>query len=100
MKQSVNGSELTYEPQEQAPSQCRTSPEVSAQHHIGKWGRMHKACLEEVHPDLYWQIPVTVESSAYDKEIKNNVTGSLQTRIRSLFETSVVVLVMDCILFT
>ena len=34
--------------------------------------------------DLYWQIPITVESSAYDKEIKDNVTGSLQTRIRSL----------------
>ncbi len=34
--------------------------------------------------DLYWQIPITVEGSAYDKEIKNNVTGSLQTRIRSL----------------
>ena len=34
--------------------------------------------------DLYWQIPLTVEKSAYDKEIKDNVTGSLQTRVRSL----------------
>ena len=34
--------------------------------------------------DLYWQIPRTVENSAYDKEIKDNVTGSLQTRVRSL----------------
>ena len=56
MKQSVNGSELTYEPQEQLPSQCRTSPESSTQHHIGRWGRMHKAYLKEVHPDLYRQL--------------------------------------------
>ena len=56
MKQSVNGSELTYEPQKQTLSHCRTSLEVSAQHHIGKWGRMHKAYLEEVHPDLYRQL--------------------------------------------
>ena len=34
--------------------------------------------------DLYWQIPLTVEKSAYDKEIRDNVTGSLQTRVRSL----------------
>ena len=56
MKQSVNGSELTYEPQKQTLSHCRTSPEASAQHHIGKWGRMHKAYLEEAHPDLYRQL--------------------------------------------
>ncbi|MBR6953524.1 MAG: TnpV protein [Clostridia bacterium] len=56
MQQSVNGSEFAYKPQEQAPSQCRTSPEVSAQHHIGKWGRMHRAYLEEGHPDLYRQL--------------------------------------------
>ena len=56
MKQSVNGSEFAYKPQEQTLSHCRTSPEVSAQHHIGKWGRMHKAYLEEVHPDLYRQL--------------------------------------------
>ncbi len=34
--------------------------------------------------DLYWQIPVTVEKTAYDKEIRDNVTGALQTRVRSL----------------
>ena len=34
--------------------------------------------------DLYWQIPLTVEKTAYDKEIKDNVTGALQTRVRSL----------------
>ena len=56
MKQSVNGSEFAYKPQEQTLSHCRTSLEVSAQHHIGKLGRMHRAYLEEGHPDLYRQL--------------------------------------------
>ncbi|MBR4067709.1 MAG: ATP-binding protein [Clostridia bacterium] len=34
--------------------------------------------------DLYWQIPITVEGTAYDKEIRDNVTGALQTRVKSL----------------
>lgn len=34
--------------------------------------------------DLYWQIPETVSRTAYDKEIKDNVTGALQTRVHSL----------------
>lgn len=34
--------------------------------------------------DLYWQIPITVAGTAYDKEIRDNVTGALQTRVKSL----------------
>lgn len=34
--------------------------------------------------DLHDEIARTVENSSYDREIKNNVTGALQTRIRSL----------------
>ena len=55
MQRSVNGSEY-----------CRTSPEVSAQHHIGKWGRMHRAYLEEGHPDLYRQL---LQDGALDRHL-------------------------------
>ena len=34
--------------------------------------------------DLYLEIPVVVQETAYDREVKNNVQGALQTRVRSL----------------
>lgn len=34
--------------------------------------------------DLYLEIPIVVEGTAYDSEVKNNVQGALQTRVRSL----------------
>ena len=66
MKQSFNGSEFTHTPQEQIPSQHRTTSEVSAQYRIGRWGRMHRAYLEEVHPDLYRQL---VRDGALDRHL-------------------------------
>ena len=69
MKQSVNGSELTYEPQKQTPSQCRTSPEVYAQHNSGKWGRMHEravSMLEQSTVQMARQEGVTEQMKAVE----------------------------------
>lgn len=66
MQQSFNENKFTYKPQEQALSYYRTSPEVSAQYHVGKWGRMHRAYLEEVHPDLYRQL---LQDGALDRHL-------------------------------
>ncbi len=66
MKQSFKGNEFTHTPREQIPSQHRSTPEISAQHHIGRWGRMHRAYLEEVHPDLYRQL---LQDGALDRHL-------------------------------
>ena len=78
MKQSVNGSKFAYKPQEQTLSHCRTSLEVSAQHHIGMWGRMHKAYLEEVHPDLYRQFLQDGTLDRYLAEVDERAVSMLE----------------------
>ena len=66
MKQSFKGNELTQTSHEHISSQRRTAPEVPAKRRIGRWGRMHKAYLIEVHPDLYRQL---VQYGALDRHL-------------------------------
>ena len=78
MKQSFKGNEFTHTPQEQIPSQHRTSPEVSARRRIGRWGRMHKAYLEEVHPELYRQLLQNGSLDRHLSEVDERATSMLE----------------------
>ena len=81
---SNNGLDYTLVNDHYLPNLTAAAP--TEQHPTGRWGRLHKKCLEEHHPIRYNQLLLSGELSGYLAKLDKQTEEQLALTVRQMQE--------------